>query len=248
MKLTTKQYRHHYIKRHGRRKLSNAAREALEDKRRREVAGTRRCVVVPCTKPEILLTLEYRTYIISLYVNVLALKSHELSCKNSAAEQSRVHKIFEKISSYHSSSPLDCSPSPTILEHLKQAQQINLTRYYALRDERMLEFDFDELVHEPCRRLIAGFHQAYYIYAQGYGAFLAAWEDEALIFQGKRSVLPLCSINHSSQFNFVLVGSMFAPFAKCSGGAKIHYTFQPATLNRASVILPVFLFMFFPCC
>lgn len=157
---------------------------------------------------------------ISLYTNILALQSHDPSWETSAAEQSRVHKIFEHITSYHSSSAFDRSPSPTILEYLEQAEQINLKRYYALRDEHMLEFDFDERVHNPCCRLIAGFHQAHHIYSQGHGAFMAAWEDKALILQGRRYALPHFhhSDSHSSRLNVNPAGSMLAPFASFSDG------------------------------
>lgn len=116
------------------------------------------------------------------------MKSDEPSRLNATAEDSRAHKILEHITSYHAASPLDRAPSLTILRQLEEAQKNNMNRYLALREERFLEFDFDELIHDPYCRLIAGLHQAHYLYAQGQGAFMAAWEDRALILQGKRFV------------------------------------------------------------
>lgn len=135
------------------------------------------------------------------YTNILALKStnSSLSQEALAADLRAAKYIHDRIIHLHAPVITAVDPEP-ISEDLHTSydliQELKMEiRAYEdfLREDRLYKWadqNFEDVV-DGHRRAIAGYHQALELYSQGPGCFMAAYEDMALVFQGKRCVRSL---------------------------------------------------------
>lgn len=200
--LPSRHKKRHYIQRIGRRKIGKTARAAEETKRKKETQGIRRCVQFTPSDISYCSFLAHDFFLVSkrntgsTYVNILALKSFNssLPLDAQAADLRAAKYIHDRVVGLHSLPSVDSAP---VVDHSQQSLDIAVelsleieTYEGFVREDRLYcwaDEDFDNRL-DSHRRAIAGYRQALDLYLQGPSAFTAAYEDHALIFQGRRYV------------------------------------------------------------
>lgn len=131
---------------------------------------------------------------VSTYVNTLALKSIDNTLPNDErdADLRAAKYIHDRIVTLHSINPVDHKP---VVDHsdltidLATELQLEIDSYKTfVREDRLYHWGSADLEDrlDGHRRAIAGYYQALQLYLQGPTSFAAAYEDHALIFQGRR--------------------------------------------------------------